>query len=1254
MPKLHYSNRLDRLIGPLAQNLELEDPFEKAEIVVPNFSLQKWISLQLAQRVGIAANLRFLPLEKALQEMILLPGRKFSKGVLITRMMLQRLLLEHLREKSVDPDPVWKPLQQYLNSSSETSVKDREKRLFQLSAKISRLFQDYEYSRNTEILGRWKEGDFMFESHPSVLEQWQRELWLSLFGPQGSLIKSENAEEKNNPELKTLSRLYEELPEITEGEEGFQKRKIHIFGLSYFSHFHQRALTEKCSQYRDIHVYALNPCMEFWENLQSVWEKKQELREKLDRYRKYFQEDTRISKADLEAGELIRNEEENPFLQAWGRPGRENIRLLNEWKEWQFDEHFTDPLESSSDPPSMLRQIQHDILVREPRREENLKQEQDQSIQLLACTSHRREAEAVGSLIWESVHQDPELRFNEIAVIAYEIERYQHELEDVFHNLHDLPFQLIDGVSGSASRLQDAAKKMLELCDRDYTREEMFLLILNPCFLPVFSEQQEGTQRKRSHQPNKEQWLKWTDELGILFGIDQDSHLEHGYTHLPRHLYHWNQGLCRLSMGRFLEESQTLSSYVSPWSAKNENQTQLNEHDVLDRSPLRAYQIDDKDQKEAAEFVMMIRSLISDTRNLHELKYCGRDWGLFFRSLFKTYLGPSAPEGESEYQKLSETALSLEELDLGRQDPPLISFQEARQFFLQQLEGMKVNRGHYLAEGVTLSSYLPMRPIPFKLVFLMGMGEGRFPASYRKDHLDLRHIPIPMRETVEGRSVRERQIGDVSEPERDRYMFLETLVSTRERLVMSYVCRDDRTDDELKPSSVVQTLVEELNKGYLKEPFQSVSHPLKNYSQHYYFSDSTDEVEGKNPGNLSNWDERSYRQSTALRLRKKLDRFHPLQGRLDVEKISSVPIREFFHVPQKMEVAEDRVEGKRRFSLNQLRAFLECPLQSGAKRSLSITEEEEDLTRRIHEPVSLEPLDEWQLLQKTFDLGILNTSEPDWNVLYEQMLHSNLFEGALPASLFEDAMRRKHLEILTAWERHLRELLQGMDWNGIQKASRKYLQGALQEKHPFLILGKDSPGFRDIVRFEPVLNLNQEKEAKAAVTIRGESEWIFFGPGDACNLVHFTSRSIRPKQWIRLFLNGVLLTASGLLPERTKVQLSCISGERSLSKDFLLPDRLTCRDYLVRLTDEMMDPSSAELFPLEAVLALEPEQISSEKWPQRLEQWLEEAFENSRSSFSSQYGPLPFPEDSKRPDDPKGTMEKRFGLLFQTIGNPAN
>ncbi|GIS37177.1 MAG: hypothetical protein Ct9H90mP9_2070 [Pseudomonadota bacterium] len=66
-----------------------------------------------------------------------------------------------------------------------------------------------------------------------------------------------------------------------------------------------------------------------------------------------------------------------------------------------------------------------------------------------------------------------------------------------------------------------------------------------------------------------------------------------------------------------------------------------------------------------------------------------------------------------------------------------------------------------------------------------------------------------------------------------------------------------------------------------------------------------------------------------------------------------------------MEVAEDRVEGKRGFfPLNHLGGFFGMPASVRCKKGLSLTEEEEDLTRRIHEPVSLEPLDEWQLPQE--------------------------------------------------------------------------------------------------------------------------------------------------------------------------------------------------------------------------------------------------------------------------------------------------
>ena len=105
MPLLHYSNRLECLIVPLAQELEKRDPFDSAEIVVPNLSLEKWTSLKLAQFQGIAANLRFITLEKAINEGL---QKNLSGGfyALIKSETTQCLLLEVLRQKLKTSDPL--------------------------------------------------------------------------------------------------------------------------------------------------------------------------------------------------------------------------------------------------------------------------------------------------------------------------------------------------------------------------------------------------------------------------------------------------------------------------------------------------------------------------------------------------------------------------------------------------------------------------------------------------------------------------------------------------------------------------------------------------------------------------------------------------------------------------------------------------------------------------------------------------------------------------------------------------------------------------------------------------------------------------------------------------------------------------------------------------------------------------------------------------------------------------------------------
>ena len=168
---------------------------------------------------------------------------------------------------------------------------------------------------------------------------------------------------------------------------------------------------------------------------------------------------------------------------------------------------------------------------------------------------------------------------------------------------------------------------------------------------------------------------------------------------------------------------------------------------------------------------------------------------------------------KEEFLKICKAVLSLEDLDYGINRKPYLNFDQIHQFINDQLETFKTKRGDYLSEGITVSSFLPLRPIPFKICFILGMGEGLFPTPYHRDTLDLRHIPVKLKKEIQGHAFRERRLGDVSVTERDRYMFLETLVSTGKHLVMSYVSRNDRTDDELNPSSIIQTFSPAISLG---------------------------------------------------------------------------------------------------------------------------------------------------------------------------------------------------------------------------------------------------------------------------------------------------------------------------------------------------------------------------------------------------------------------------------------------------------
>ena len=1254
MPCLHYSNRLDRLIVPLAQELDKRNPFDTAEIVVPNFSLEKWISLKLAQYQGIAANLSFITLEKAIYQSLKnsLQNRYCE---LLKQETIQCLLMDILREKLVTVDPVWDPVRSYLSPEAYNNSEAAEHRLFQLSGRLSYLFKEYEYSRNEELIAAWNEGRNAVDQQPLGTESWQRTLWNDLFDAEGKLtLFNRNLNDLNEAELHTelftLPQLYKicrdskknHVSDQVDPVSGPEVGPLHIFGVSYLSRFHQNALTEYLAHLRDIHVYTLNPCMEFWEDVQSLGEARSAVRRSLESNRQLFENQKSLSETEILQGELFQHEDDNPFLQAWGRPGRENIRLLNQWSDWNFEPCFAESAilsanEQHLENPQLgiLNQIQHDILFRQPRRSNSLNLEQDNSFVVLACANPRREVEAVANMIWDLIRNDPDLKLNDCAVITHDMELYQHEIEQVFESIHDLPYHLIDGISGSAGRLEDAANSLLGLCFTEYSRRDLFKLINNPCFLRKFEENEPTGKRRVSDDLQIDQWLKWADELNVFFGIDNESQKKYGYHHLDKNIYHWEQAFQRLTLCEMI-------------AADGKNEAITNESQNLLEAKLP-----DELSAEAARFMLIVRSLIADTRDLPEWKMKGKEWGLYLHTLIKTYLKPISEADKEVFESLLHNAVSINDLDIGQLDEnKQFGFSTIFEFFKQKQEKALLHRGHYLAEGVTVSSFQPMRPIPFKAVFLLGMGEGLFPTPYHRDTLDLRYIPVRLNPAVQGHAFRERRLGDVSVTERDRYMFLETLVSTGKHLVMSYVSRNDRTDDELNPSSIIQTLIDELENGYLKKKFSKIEHPLKSYSLEYFPElNESESMEPGNKKNMPNYDPASFRQARALRLRELFDDKFPGFKRISPEFIPDELKHSFsgryFNEASQEPASNNRIQT---VSISRLRRFLESPLQSTASHLLGMAEDEEDIEEKTEEPLVLDRLSEWSLLRKIWDNSLKSVeTEHEWPRLYEHQTKRMLMEGEMPGGIFREANQAKHIRVLKSWQKKLISALE-TNWDTLTNNIFQFHFGGLREE----LVNNVSSGLYRFVR-PPSLHFENpaaSEAEKTSIEIHGKTEWWYTDDSKNWKCIYFCERQSKEKDWLRHFLDVVILREANIIPDGASVTGLCVAAEgKVVSRKINLPTKEQSKEYLAAMVQEINNGNNAVLMPVESVLELSKENLSGSEYNARFNEWMDRKLHQSSGNMgiSSQYGPVKFLEDVPFPENPYQLMNSRFGLFFKTV-----
>jgi exodeoxyribonuclease V gamma subunit len=1199
--RLHYSNRTERLLENLIANLEATkckpgaSLFDAATIIVPNRQTETYLKFGIARATGIASNFR-MPFLRSFLEEVITDCRQDVR--IVSGKLLQGLLLTLLSDQSLLRQDDFAPLQAYLLAAGQ-EADAVDLRRWQLSGRIAHLFEEYGYSR-PEMLEAWaseREGARAAGTGPG---HWQKRLWRELWTPKGLVARRAKAAGQTwltgTAAFRSLSAgdLGRALPP-----------ELHMFGISYVARAFHEILATLASA-TDLHLYTVNPCPEFREDAPASLEAGH------DRFPSRGQ---RLDPAHLAEDDPygLREETETPALRLWGRPGRENVRLLNDLAGCEVVPGFDDPPERES---SLLRQLQRDIFAREPERAApayGLDFRGDRSLTVLACPGIRREVETIAAEIWSLVEEDeksaagqgrPPLRFNDIAVIlpAGEIATYQAHTASVFGETYEIPCNLVDLPLSSESRLVEAAGLLLKLPFGRFTRQDVLRVATHPCVIGRFPD------------ADPEQWVAWCDRLAVFHGADHEDHCD---TYIERDLCNWDQGVKRLALGAFLSGRQSGDERVYESAG---------ERYLPEEAPAGSLE-------SAAGFAALVRSLIEDARFCRGRTLAMSDWIRFFQALFQSYFVPQSEEDERALMHCRGAAEALEELGLGDQKVGYRIPYELVTGFLSSVSGGK---GQYLADGVVVSSFLPMRAIPFRVVFVAGLGEGKFPAAEPRDPLDLRQA--------------RRHAGDVSPRERDKYMFLETLLCARERLYLSYVARDPLVGDELSPSSVIRELRQLLERGYLgKDGFMALvrTPPLRR------FDESSETLARLAPAALAESQARDLgldlRRHTkghipsGIALRETLDpgAWNLLASRLSLAEPPEPPAIVAPGVGAPIETVA--------VSLSSLRKFLECPLQGAARAYLKLRDDdEEDALSRDNEDLEARLLPKIMLMRRAFLDAVeqvaarSSSGEPPDRVLarvYDERAALGELEGDMPTGPFAVAERERNLRVLQRWWTVFQSFVPPGDLR-IYRFGRAEEHAVVDEVLGPLVLEDVAAGSRRI-----------------RVEIFGQTNPVTAAPSGSVLLLNHKTDGGKPAQIrlqrdsLRVFLDQLMLAASGVRPPEEYRAYAAVAdsdpeeGHSSYTEVFDPVSREEASRFLAGLCGEMLSGGNDRLLPCEAVFEFQRDPSRS------VVELVDKLRHNDRPpySYSFRHGPVTWPETYPPPEEAaaRALIERRFGLYFR-------
>ncbi|MBI5277368.1 MAG: exodeoxyribonuclease V subunit gamma [Burkholderiales bacterium] len=508
---VHFSNRFqplaDRLVGHLSQ--PREDVFTADQVVVPGISMRRALTLAIADRDSVCANVEFSYLARWLWTQVASVVRDTKQDSPFEPASLTWRVYAAFGDKAfVQAHP---RLGSYL-----AAAKSDEVMRYELAVRTAELVEQYVTYR-PDWLVRWQRGESIDKLGAD--QAWQADLWRRIANDLGL-----GAEHPVHAMARALAA----------GGADFARSRglpavVHVFGLPAMPPLYLEGL-QALGRCIDVHLYAINPCREYWYEVVDL---------------------KQLARLEAEGrGQL--HEEGNRLLASWGKQAQASLGLISGVADDGGALATADYVESGTG--TLLAQLQDAVLDLQDISPDTVRwQEGDRSIEIHVCHSLVRELEVLHDHLLGLFAADPTLQPYDVLVVTPDLEAAAPLVDAVFGTApraRRIPYALTGRARSSVNAPVRAFVDLLSLVLSRCPATAVFALLQQPAVARRFGLDDAGLQQVRD----------WMLASGMHWALDAE-HIES--LGLPATAAHTlADGMERLYLGYALPDEVTEPFHV--------------------------------------------------------------------------------------------------------------------------------------------------------------------------------------------------------------------------------------------------------------------------------------------------------------------------------------------------------------------------------------------------------------------------------------------------------------------------------------------------------------------------------------------------------------------------------------------------------------------------------------------------------------------------------------------------------------------